>query len=152
MNREEVEEAILDALRKRKRKVITRNALKALFGCVKDPIGSLGQLFIGSQDAIDTERVRIEQEIILDLVCKIDEALAQAALTAQKKLPVQQCVVCGEIEAFGRGVDEITGVSIGEDAGQVELKPGTRIRASGENAKRITGLEIGRRKKEVKDE
>ena len=152
MDREEVEKAIVDKLSKRKHKVLTRNALKALFSCFKDPIGSLGQLFIGSWEAVDAERVRIEQEIILDLVCRIDDALADAARVAQEKLSVQRCVVCGEIEAFGKGVDEITGVSIGEDAGQVELKPGTRIRVSGENAKRITGLEIGRRKREVKDE
>lgn len=151
MDREEVEKAILDALKKRKRKVLTRNALKALFGCVKDPIGSLGQLFIGSRDAIDTERVRIEQGIILDLACKIDDALAQAALAAQEKLSAQRCVVCGEIEAYGQGVDEITGVSIGKNAGKVEFRPGTRIKASGKDAGRITGLEIGRSEKEVND-
>jgi hypothetical protein len=143
MDREEVEKAILDELSKRKRKLLTRNALKALFGCVKDPVKSLGQLFMGSQDAIDAERVKIEQDIVLDLVCRIDDALNQAALATQRKLSTQRCVVCGEIEVYGERTEEITGVSIGEDAGQVELKPGTRIRASGKNAKRITGLKIG---------
>jgi len=151
MDREQVEKAILDELSRRKRKVLTRNALKALFACFKDPIGSLGQLFIGRQDAMDAERVRIQQEIILDLLCRMDEALSKAALAEQEKLPVQRCVVCGEIEAYGQGVDEITGVSIGKNAGQVEFKPGTRIRASGEDARRITGLEIGRSEKEEND-
>jgi len=151
MDKEEVEKAIQDKLERRKRKVLTRNAMKALFVCFKDPIGSLGQLFVGRQDAVDAERVRIEQEIILDLVCRIDDALAQAASTAQEKLSVQRCLVCGEIEAYGEGVEEITGVSIKEDAGQVELKPGTRIRASGKDAKRITGLKIGGSGKEVND-
>jgi len=152
MDREEVEEAILEKLEKRKSTVLNRNALKALFACFSNPLGSLGQLFIGRVEAVDAERVRIEQEIILDLLCRIDDALAEAALAAQKKLPVQQCIVCGEIEAYGEGVEEITGASIGKDAGQVEFKPGTRIRASGKDAKRITGLKIGGSEKEVKDE
>ena len=76
---------------------------------------------------------------------------AGKALAAQEKLPAQRCVVCGDIEAYGQGVNEITGVSIGKDAGRVEFKPGTRIKASGKDAGRITGLEIGRGEKEVND-
>ena len=151
MDREEVEKAILDELGRRKRKVLTRNALKALFSCFSDPIGSLGQLFLGRQEAMNAERVRIEQEIILDLLCRIDDAISKAALAAQEKLPVQHCVVCGEIEVYGQGVDEIKGVSIGKEAGQVELRPGTRIKASGKDARRIIGLEIGGGEKEVND-
>jgi hypothetical protein len=73
-------------------------------------------------------------------------------LAEQEKLPVQQCVVCGEIEVYGQGVDEIKGVSIRKGAGQVELRPGTRIKASGKDARRITGLEIGGSEREVNGE
>jgi hypothetical protein len=52
-------------------------------------------------------------------------------------------IVRGEIEAYGENTKEVTGTDISSDAGPVELKPGTHIKASGKNVGRITGLRIG---------
>lgn len=52
-------------------------------------------------------------------------------------------VVRGKIEAYGENTNEVTGMDISSDAGPVELKPGTHIKASGKNVGRITGLRIG---------
>ena len=52
-------------------------------------------------------------------------------------------IVRGEIEAYGENTKEVTGMDILSDAGPVELKPGTNIKASGKNVRKITGLRIG---------
>ncbi len=52
-------------------------------------------------------------------------------------------IVSGRIEAYGENTKEVTGMDVSSDAGPVELKPGTHIKASGKNVGRITGLRIG---------
>jgi hypothetical protein len=52
-------------------------------------------------------------------------------------------IVRGKIEAYGENTKEVTGMDISSDAGPVELKPGTHIKASGKNVGKITGLRIG---------
>lgn len=122
---------------------MNRNALKALFVILPKPFEALGQLFLGRGEARAEERDRVQQDIILDLVCEIDEAITNAA-EAEKELGPERVLICGEIEAFGEDAGEVTGVSVSSDAGPVEFKPGTSIRASGKRVNRITGLEVGR--------
>jgi hypothetical protein len=142
MNREEVEEAIQGELSQRKNRVVDRNALQALLGLVADPLGSLGKLFLGGQDALDNEKLRIQQDIILDFVCKIDDALFELEQRAKDER-VGLTVVDGRIEAQGVDADEVIGLEVDSNAGMVELKPGTHIRASGTRTRSVTGLRIG---------
>lgn len=142
MNRQQVEELILERLKARGNGVVNRNALQALFGAFGAPGDALGRIFLGRNDALEAEQSRIMQEIILDLVCKIDDALTEARTLAREK-GVEWTVIDGTIEAQGTNVDDVTGAHIETDAGPVELKPGTHIRATGSGAKQVTGLKVG---------
>ncbi|HHT8835146.1 TPA: hypothetical protein ACT5B7_006673 [Burkholderia cenocepacia] len=121
--REEVERAIEGELARRSQKVLNRNAISALFGAISDPVAALGKVFLGRQDALDTERARIEQGIILDLVVKIDDALTQAL----KQAAVHKVSVGGTFEAnvYGGGVG--TAMHIAGDAPPVEFQPDTKV-------------------------
>lgn len=142
MNREQVEQAILDKLREREKQVVNRNALAALFGALG--LGSLGKIFLGRKDALETEKLHIQQEIVLDLLCRIDNNISDARAEASRQ-KIDWTIISGEIEAHGVDVEEVTGARIASNAGPTEFKPGTRIRASGRRTRRVTGLDIGGR-------
>ena len=144
MNRKEVEEAIAKELRKRRARTLNRNALDALFQSVSNPVGALGKIFLGRKDALDIEEHHIQQEIILDILCKIEELLDKTSEWPMTQSDIIN-IVSGEIEAHGYAADEVIGVLITSDAGTTELKPGTQIKATGKGSKRVTGLQIGNR-------
>lgn len=148
MDKKIIEERILQITKERRGKLIARNSISALFGAVADPVGTLGKLFFGAEDAIAQDKHELEQDIIIDLLCKIDDAISEATRIAQNKIPKDKIVVLGEIIATGEDVSSVTGVSVSSDAGQVEFKPGTRITATGRNAKNVTGLNIGGKSEE----
>ena len=140
MDRKQVEKAILDKLRERETQIVNRNALAALFSALK--LDALGKIFLGRKDVLETEKLHIQQEIVLDLLCKIDDAISTAKAEVSKQ-KMDWTIISGEIEAYGVDVEQVTGARITPNAGPTELKPGTRIRASGERVKRVTGLDIG---------
>lgn len=140
MDKKQVEQAIRDKLREREKQVVNRNALAALLGALK--LDVLGKIFLGRKDALETEKLHIQQEIVLDLLCKIDSAISSAKTEASKQ-NINWTIISGEIEAHGVDVEEVTGARISSNAGPIELEPGTHIRASCERAKRVTGLYIG---------
>lgn len=145
-NKDEIIQSIQAALDARSRRVVNRNAVEALFGAVADPVGALGRIFLGRDSALGAERQRITQDVILDLLCKIDDSITQTkgALEGNGLSPT---IVGGLIEAYGEHVVDITGLHV-EEGAQVEITPGTHIRASGKDAESVTGLHIG--KKETK--
>ncbi len=142
LDREQVEQAILDRLKGQEKQVVNRNALAALLSVLK--LDSLGKIFLGREDALEAEKLRIEQEIVLDLLCRIDDAIS-GAKTDSSKQKIDWNIISGDIEAHGVDVEEVTGMSIATDAGPTELKPGTHIRVSGKRSRRVTGLDIGGR-------
>ncbi|MBI4308544.1 MAG: hypothetical protein HY684_07050 [Chloroflexi bacterium] len=143
MNREQIQKAIDCELSKRSKRVSNRNAVDALLSALGgNPFSALGKIFLGRQDALADEKLRIQQEIVLDLLSKIDDAISVAKTEATKN-NVTWTVISGEIEAFGTDVEEVRGARITANAGPVELKPGTHIRASGTRAKKVIGLEVG---------
>jgi len=144
LNREDIESAIEHSLAERKKRIVNRNALNALFGAVADPVGSLGRIFLGRNDALATERLRIQQDIVLDLLCQIDDAISQSRKEASRR-GVDWTTISGKIETYGVDAEEVTGARITPDAGLTEIKPGTHIKASGTRVRRVTGLEIGKR-------
>lgn len=143
MNKEELERKIQDEVKRRRGKVVALNAIKALINILPNPVGTIGSLFFGAKEAVDQEKHKIEQDIILDLLCKIDEDMTEALRKATEALPKTSLVVLGDILAEGKYAESVIGVSISEDSGPVELKPGTKITARGENVRNITGLKIG---------
>lgn len=137
MNREQIEQAVTVELQSRSKSVLNRNAWDALFATV--PIGSLIQLFRGRSRALEDERATITLDIVLDLVLKLDAAISEAKTRAE----ASGVSIAGFIEARGVNNEEVTGVRIRSSAQNVEIQPGTQIRAEGENVRRITGLDIG---------
>ena len=142
MNRKEIEEAIAKEFHKRKAHVLNHNALDALFQSLSNPAGALGKIFLGRKDALDTEEHHIQQEFILDILCKIEESLNEAKGKAMTQSDIIN-IVSGEIEAHGYATDEVIGVLITSDAGTTELRPGTHIKVTGKGSKKVTGLQIG---------
>lgn len=142
MNRKEVENEIAREFTKRKRRALNRNALNALFNALPDPIESLSRIFLGREDALEAEKVRIKQDIMLNTICKIDDKISYAIDKAIKQRDIRR-IISGEIEASGYDVDEVIGVLIKPDAGTTELKRGTHIKTSGTRTKRVVGLQVG---------
>jgi len=148
MKKEQIENAINKELEKRGKKVVNLNALSALLGAFNDPVGSLGKIFIGRIDALETEESRIKTDIMLDLLCDIDKAISKAANNASKH-GLERTIISGTIAAYGKDVEEVTGVKITTTA---ELKPGTHIKASGERVKKVTGLDVRMGNSQKEDE
>jgi hypothetical protein len=139
MNKQHIEAAIEERLAIRKASVRNRNAIKALFGAFSDPMGSLGQIFLGGSEAVDAERQRLQQEAVLELLCKIDDAISQIAQGAES----QGFVISGLIETTANHGESVVGVDIAADAGPVRLQPGTHIKTTSSGVARTTGLKIG---------
>lgn len=137
MTREEIEAAVAEELRARKKAVVNRNAWDALFATV--PGGTLVQLFRSRARALDDERAKIRLELVLDLLLQFDAALSDVVERAN----AHQVSIAGFIEAHGTESEEVSGVRIHGRAKNVEIDPGTRIRATGQNVRRVTGLDIG---------
>jgi histidyl-tRNA synthetase len=111
---------------------------------------ALGKIFVGRHEAMEAEKHKIAQDIILDLLVSIDKAITQAVETANQK-GIDWKVIAGDVEAYGEKVKEVIGMDIASNAGPVELKPGTHIKASGKEVERITGLKIGGNKSDGRE-
>jgi 2-hydroxy-3-keto-5-methylthiopentenyl-1-phosphate phosphatase len=142
MDETDVRKNIQLELEKRQTKVLNKNAVNALFEALPSPVKALGKIFVGRQDAIENEKQKITQDIILDLLVSIDRAITQAMETAHEK-GIDWKVISGNIQSYGERAKEVIGVEIFSDAGSVELKAGTHIRATGKDVDKITGLKIG---------
>jgi len=151
MTEAEIQQTIERELEKRHVAVLNRNAYKALFAALSNPIAALGKIFLGRKEAVESERSRIIQEVILNMLVGIDKAISAANReAAQNRLSWK--VISGLIEVNAEDVEEVTGVDIPQESGPVELKPGTHIRTSATRARRVTGLKIGGSAPPDKDE
>jgi hypothetical protein len=139
MHNQDIQRAIDAQLVNRKRKVLNRNAISALFGAFSDPVGALGKIFVGRDDALDAEKQTIIQDVILEMLCKIDEAISQAA-TNSTACGFQ---LHGFIETTAHGAESVVGVHVAENSGSVTMQPGTHIKTSASASKNVTGLKIG---------
>lgn len=142
----EVELAIETEMAARGRKVLNRNALSALFGAFSDPVGALGKVFLGRQDALDAEKMRVQVDIIIELLCRIDDALSTAHQSAKQSA----VIVDGIFELNADGIDNAFGIHIEEGAGPVEFAMGTRSVVTARNTKNASALKIGGRGGEEK--
>lgn len=139
MDKKTVENAIEEQLARRKKEVLNHNAIEALFGAFSDPMGALGKIFVGRDDAMGIEKQKIIQDVILEMLCKIDEAISQAA----KNINAQGVVLQGLIETIAHGAESVVGVEIEENGGAVTIQPGTHIRTIAAATKSVTGVKIG---------
>ncbi|WP_431511672.1 hypothetical protein [Variovorax sp. DAIF25] len=139
MDLKAIEARLEEGLKARGKAVVNRNAVSALFGAFSDPVGSLGKIFLGRQDALDAEAARLKQDVIVELLCKIDDALSGASHAATSS----EVVIEGLIEASGHQADEVVGVSIESGGENVRFAAGARVSASGQDVKSVTGVRIG---------
>ncbi len=139
MNHTDLTRAIDEQLASRQRRIVNKNAVSALFGAFRDPLGSLGKIFLGRADALDQERQRISQEAMIELLCRIDEAITSVAAQAQN----EGITIGGLVETNATDVARVVGVEISSDAGAVTLLPGTHIRTTAIGSGSVTGLKIG---------
>jgi hypothetical protein len=139
MDTQKIKEKIDSELALRSKKVLNKNAFAALFSAFTDPVGALGKIFIGRQEALDKEQQKISIDVIIDLLCKIDDAISQAGTFATS----QGVVINGLIETVAHGAEEVTGVHIADGSGPVSFKGGTVIRTTATSTKNVTGLKIG---------
>ena len=146
--KEELVKRIEDEIKQRRGRVVTLNTIRALLGITTDPIGTIGNLFFGAKEAVDRDKHQIEQDIIIDLLCKIDDDISEAARKANEVLPKTSLIVLGEIIAHGKDTESVTGVDVSSDSGPVEFKSGTKITARGERVRNVTALKIGDGRKE----
>lgn len=144
----DIQRVIESELSKRNKRVVNRNALDALFSVFPEPIQGLKKVLVGRGEAIEKERQKITIETILKLLLQIDRAISN---NDGKTDGIDWKVVGGNIEAYGVNAREVTGMDISYDAGPVELRPGTHIKASGKNVGRITGLRIGGKPSDEED-
>lgn len=143
-SKEEIEAAIEGALARRRKGVLNRNALKALFVAFGNQGEALGQVFLGREDALEGERHRLQQEKILELLVNIDNAITQTA-NDLREIGESTVLVQGLIDVTGERTENVTGVHIVADSGPVEFQPGTHIRARAADAVNLTGLRVGGR-------
>ncbi len=148
MNKDDIRREIESELSKQNKRVVNKNAIDALFSAFPGPIQALGKVLFGHGEAIEKEKQRITIETILQLLLKIDRVISD---NNGKTDGIDWKVVGGDIEAYGENAREVTGMDISYDAGPVELKPGTYIKASGKNVRRITGLRIGGKPSDEED-
>lgn len=137
MSRQEIETVINARLAEQKKSILNRNAMDALFAAFPEPLGALGKIFVGRQDALDKAKQGIAQDVMLDLLCRIDESLTHA----MSRFDQGAIEISGLIEAIGVGGDSLVGVEIGENAGPVTFK-GAHVRVEATDVKRVTGLKI----------
>lgn len=142
MTLEDIRSEIEERLGPAKRKALNRNALNALFGAFTDPIGSLGTLFLRREDAVDDERHKIESQMVLELLCRMSDAINNLEQGLRSEAP-KSVILQGLIETNASNGDRVVGVDIDSDAGTVEFTPGTRISTKANNVKDVTGLRIG---------
>jgi hypothetical protein len=139
MNKRDLKLAIEQRLNERKKSVLNRNAISAVFGAFSDPVGALGKIFLGSDDALAQEKQRIAQDVILELLCKIDESLSYA----NTKLEQQGIKLNGRIETIANNGESLTGLSIGTNSGPITLQPGTHVRTVASGIRNVVGVKIG---------
>jgi hypothetical protein len=139
MNYPELQRAIEEQLALRKKQVVNRNAFAALFAAFADPMGALGRIFLGRDQALDEERQKIAQEASLELLCSMDKAISDLASTAARN----GLTIAGLIETSASHADRVVGVEIDAGAGPVTFQPGTHIRTSASSSRSVTGLKIG---------
>ncbi len=143
MDRNDLEQRIINEVNIKRGRIIAKSSVRALLGIFPNPIKSLGEIFFSSEESIDSEKHSVEQGIIIDLLCKIDNNIQEMIESTKNKLGNRAIAITGEIISTGNNTESVTGIEISSGSGPVEFKPGTKITAHGNNVHSVTGLKIG---------
>lgn len=148
MKRKDYEKQIQDIIQERKKKIVVKSVIKIVSKFLKLPIYDI---FFGTEDNIEKEKHKEEQEIIIDLLCDMQDAISKANKKIIKS-PKYSVSLLGKLKVIGKQADSITGVEIRDSAKNVEFKPGTNIQVKGDNVRKITGIKIGKDNNSSKEE
>lgn len=144
MNKEQAEQKVMKLLSERKNKVVGRNIVSAALSLFSNPAMAVDKLFFGIDTKMSDEKLKLEQDLILDLICQMSDSLDNIQKKFNSKYNGEKSVMIdGIIEVNSKDSETVTGVFISKDSGQVEFKHGTKISVTSENSKNTTGLKIG---------
>ena len=144
MNKEEVEKFISEKVKEKKGKVISKNVLSAALSIFTNPGNSVEKLFFGVESDLSDEKLKIEQELMLDFVCNIAESIESLKSQIAKIGGDSKSIILdGIIEVEAKNSENVIGVHIKESSNQVEFKPGTKISVKSNGSINTTGLKIG---------
>lgn len=144
MNKEQAEQRIVELLAEKKSKVIGKNVVSAALSLFSNPADAVEKLFFGVDSEMSDEKLKLEQELILELICQISGSLENiqnqfnSTYIGEKSIMIE-----GIIEVNAKNSETATGVHIKSNAGQVEFKAGTKISVKSEDTRNTTGLKIG---------
>jgi len=144
MNKEEAENYISEQVKEKKGKVVGKNVVSAALSLFTNPGNSVEKLFFGVESDLSDEKLKVEQELMLDLVCNIAESLESLKAKIIENADDNKSIILnGIIEVEAKNSEDVTGVHIKESSKQVEFKPGTKISVKSDGASNTTGLKIG---------
>lgn len=129
----------------RKKRVIGKNIVSAALSLFTNPADAVEKLFFGVEAETSDEKLKLQQDLILELVCQIDDSLYRMQSQFNSKYKDEPSILIdGLIEVDSKNSENTTGIHIKSNSGQVEFKPGTKISVKSENNKGdTTGLKIG---------
>ena len=144
MNQTEAKKIILDQLSKKRGKIVGKNIVSAAFSLFTNPVESVEKLFLGVNSETEDEKLKLEQELMLDLICQISESvqLIQDKYNSEYN-GKSSILIDGLIQVKAENSENVIGVHIKENSKQVEFKPGTKITVDSRNSRNTTGLKIG---------
>ena len=148
MKSKDYEKQIQDIIQERKKKIVVKSVIKTISKLLNFPIYDI---FFGTEDDIEKEKHNVEQEITMDLLCDIQDAISKANKKVLK-LPERSISLFGNLTVIGKQADSVTGVEITNSAKNVEFKPGTNIQVKGNNVRKIIGIKIGKDNNSSKEE
>jgi len=145
MNKDQAIEKVSKLLAERKNKVIGKNIVSAALSLFSNPADAVEKLFFGVEAETSDEKLKLQQDLILELVCQIDDSLSKMESQFKSKYKDEPSILIdGLIEVNSKNSESTTGIHIKSNSGQVEFKPGTKISVKSENNKGdTTGLKIG---------
>ncbi|WP_423148118.1 hypothetical protein [Rubrolithibacter danxiaensis] len=145
LNKEEAAERITALLAERKNRVVGKNIVSAALSLFSNPAEAVEKLFFGVDKELSDEKLKFEQELMLELVCEIGQSLTNIQEQFESRYgKTESVVIDGLIEVSSKNSEATMGVHIKSNSGQVEFKPGTKITVKSEGGTgSTTGLKIG---------
>lgn len=144
MNKNEAEEKLRELLKERKGKTIGKTVISAALSLFTNPADTVDKLFFGIKDELSDAKHKLEQDLMLELICNIDESISRLKDKFNSEYKNQPSIIFGgSVDVETINTDNTVGVHIKPGSEMVEFKSGTNIKVKSERGKTATGLKIG---------
>jgi len=142
MIKQEVQENVARLLHEKKGKIFSENLISAALNIFTNPAGTIEKLAFGVDKSIEDEKLKIQQNMILDLICDIASSLEKFESQFNQNLNLGKVIIVnGHIEVDDIGSDDVTGAHF-KGSNTIEMEPGTKISVKSNGSKTVTGLKI----------